>query len=97
MPTCRHCGVQTSEAHDCASAVLDSIGEALESRGYVHMTNGRDIGRLLDELDELRAKGNAVDGASAAMPTDGTTDKRSHHHVDDDRRSEEKEVRSRHG
>lgn len=56
MPGCRRCGVETTERHDCASVVLDAIGEALESRGYAHMTNGRDIGRLLDELDELRAK-----------------------------------------
>jgi len=38
------------------SAILNEIGEALECRGYVHMTNGRDIGRLLDELERLRGE-----------------------------------------
>lgn len=34
--------------------ILDEIGKALESRGFVNMTNGRDIGLLLDELDQLK-------------------------------------------
>lgn len=36
--------------------VLTGIAEALESRGYADMTNGRDIGALLDELERLRAQ-----------------------------------------
>jgi hypothetical protein len=36
------------------SPILNEIGEAMESRGYAHMTNGRDIGLLLDELERLR-------------------------------------------
>ncbi|WP_461319385.1 hypothetical protein [Bradyrhizobium barranii] len=44
---------ETRERERMAEApeVLDEIGEALESRGFVHMTNGRDIGMLLDQLD----------------------------------------------
>jgi hypothetical protein len=34
--------------------VLDSIRDAMESRGYFHMANGRDIGLLLDELEQLK-------------------------------------------
>lgn len=33
--------------------VLDGIAEAMETRGYAHMTNGRDIGALLDRLEQL--------------------------------------------
>lgn len=42
------------------SAILNEIGEALECRGYAHMTNGRDIGRLLDELERLRDEPQAA-------------------------------------
>lgn len=45
---------------DTDSAILNEIREALECRGYVHMTNGRDIGRLLDELDHLRSEPQRV-------------------------------------
>lgn len=31
--------------------ILNEIGEAVETRGFAHMTNGRDIGKLLDQLD----------------------------------------------
>lgn len=34
--------------------LLSEIGLALESHGYVHMTNGHDIGLILDQQDELR-------------------------------------------
>lgn len=37
------------------NAILDEIGFALESRGYAHMTNGKDIGALLDRLEKAEA------------------------------------------
>jgi hypothetical protein len=47
--------------------VLNGIRDALESRGYVHMANGRDIGNLIDELRRLTSSpvseeelGNAI-------------------------------------
>jgi hypothetical protein len=45
-----------------AKGTLDGIGEALESRGYAHMTNGQGVGDLLDQLDATkRALALAVD------------------------------------
>lgn len=35
---------------DTLTDVLNGIRDALETRGYFHMANGRDIGLLLDEL-----------------------------------------------
>ncbi len=57
-------GVPAPAARD---TVLEGIGEALESRGYVGMTNGRDIGRLLDELEQLRAASEARATADEAI------------------------------
>jgi hypothetical protein len=37
------------------ATILEGIAFAMESRGYAHMTNGRDIGALLDRLAELEA------------------------------------------
>jgi hypothetical protein len=48
----RHLAAAPAPARD---PVLDGIGDALESRGYANMTNGRDIGLLLDELERLRS------------------------------------------
>jgi len=42
-----------------AEAVLNEIRDALESRGYAHMANGHDIGRLVDRLEMLEARGGA--------------------------------------
>lgn len=38
-------------AKDREIAVLNEIGEALESRGYVHMTNGKSVGQIIDRLE----------------------------------------------
>lgn len=46
------------------TAIVDEIALALESRGYANMTNGKDIGALLDRLQSL-------EDAKAAAP---------HHH-----------------
>lgn len=57
------------------STTLNEIGEALESRGYAHMTNGRDIGLLLDELERLRTlnepQTSGVWQSMATAPKDG--------------------------
>jgi len=58
----QHLAVDHAEG-DTVKTILDGIGEALESRGYAHMTNGRDIGLLLDELEQLRSRSPAVTGS----------------------------------
>jgi hypothetical protein len=50
-----------------AEQVLDGIGEALEARGYSHMTNGKSIGNLLDELEALRAQSDAAEAIAAEI------------------------------
>jgi hypothetical protein len=46
---------EAGQPPDTSKTILDGIAEALETRGYAHMTNGRDIGRLLDEKETLEA------------------------------------------
>ncbi|WP_156433895.1 hypothetical protein [Bradyrhizobium retamae] len=51
--------------------VLNAIRDALEERGFFHMANGRDIGKLLDDADALkRALVLAVDMLAANEPGD---------------------------
>lgn len=47
--------------------ILDEIGLALESRGYAHMTNGRDIGILLDELEQSRSANHELGNTVAQL------------------------------
>ena len=47
------------ERLDASEQVLNGIGEAMESHGYVHMTNGRDIGLLLDKLERFESEKEA--------------------------------------
>ena len=51
--------------------ILRQIGQALEAHGYVHMTNGRDIGTLLDTLEHTQeALRLAVDMLAPLEPPD---------------------------
>lgn len=44
---------QQHTAEDTPEAILNGIRDALETRGYFHMANGRDIGLLLDDARRL--------------------------------------------
>ena len=50
------------EAAQKSVEVLDEIGHALERRGYAHMTNGADIGLLIDQLEWLQHEHSRLTG-----------------------------------